>query len=79
MSLCDGAKTRVRVGFAYSEEFKRKVGIHQGFVLLPLLFAIVITENAKRGMVNKLLYADDLVLMSRLKEKILELEGCTGK
>ena len=48
MSLYDGAKTRVRVGSAYSEEFEVKVGVHQGSVLSPLLFAIVvdnITEN----------------------------------
>ena len=50
MSLYDGAKTRVKVGSAYSEEFKVKVGVHQGSVLSPLLFAIVvdvITENAR--------------------------------
>ena len=50
MSLYDGAKTRVRVGSAYSEEFKVKVDVHQGSVLLLLLFAIVvdvITENAR--------------------------------
>ena len=58
MSLYDGAKTRVRVGSAYSEKFEVKVGVHQGSVLSPLLFAIVvdvITENARRGVVNKLL------------------------
>ena len=43
MSLHDGAKTRLRVGSACSEEFKVKVGVHQGSVLLPLLFAIVWT------------------------------------
>ena len=32
---------RVRVGSAYSEEFEVKVGEHQGSVLSPLLFAIV--------------------------------------
>ena len=51
MSLYDGAKTRVRVGSAYAEEFKVKVGVHQGSVLSPLLFAIVvdvITENERR-------------------------------
>ena len=67
MSLYDGAKSRVRVGFAYSQELKVKVGVHQGFVLSALLFAIVveiITENARRDEANKLLYADDLVLVS---------------
>ena len=67
MSFYDSAKTRVRMGSAYSEEFEVKVGVHQGSVLLPLLLAVVvdvITENAKTGVVNELLYADDLVLMS---------------
>ena len=51
MILYDGAKARVRVGSAYSEEFKVKVGVHQGSVLLPLLFAIVvdvITEKVRK-------------------------------
>ena len=75
MSLYDGAKTRVRVGSAYSEEFEVKVGVHQGSVLSPLLFAIVvdvITENARRGVVNELLHADDLVLMSEDMEDLKE-------
>ena len=75
MSLYNGAKTRVRVGSAYSEEFAVKVGVHQGSVLLPLLFAIVvnaITESARRGVVNELLYADDLVLMSETMEDLKE-------
>ena len=42
MSLYNGAKTQVRVGSAYSEEFEVKVGVHQGSVLSPLLFAIVV-------------------------------------
>ena len=85
MSLYDGAKTRVRVESAYSEKFEVKVGVYQRSVLSPLLFAIgvdVITENAKRGVVNESLYADKLVLMSETMEdlrKILELEGCIEK
>ena len=42
MSLYDGTKTRVRVESAYLEEFEVKVGVHQGPMLLPLLFAIVV-------------------------------------
>ena len=73
--LYDGAKTRVKVGSAYSEEFKVNVGVHQGSVLLPLLLAIVvdvITENARRRVVNELLYAGDLVPMSEDMEDLKE-------
>ena len=75
MSLYDGATTRVRVGSAYSEEFEVKVSVRQGSVLLPLLFAIVkevITENARRGLDNELLYADELVIMSETMEDLKE-------
>ena len=55
MSLYDGAKTRVKVVSA-SEEFEVKVGVHQGSLLSPLSFAIVVdvtTENARRSVVNE--------------------------
>ena len=42
MSLCEGAKTRVRVNSELSEEFVVKVGIHQGSVLSPFIFALVV-------------------------------------
>ena len=73
MSLYNGAKTRVRVGSAYPEEFKVKVCAHQESVLSPLLFAVVvdvITENARKGVVNELLHADDLVFMSETMEDL---------
>ena len=63
------------MGSAYSEEFEIKVGLHQGSILSPLLFAVVVdvvTEKARSG-INEILYADDLVLigetMDDLKEK----------
>ena len=65
----------MRARSAYLEEFEVKVGMHQGSVLSPLLFVIVvdiITENARRGVVNELLYANGLVLMSETMEDLKE-------
>ena len=52
MSLYKGARTKVKVGTHLSEEFEVNDGIHQGSVLSPLLFAIVIddvTNEIKEG------------------------------
>ena len=45
---------------------KVKVGVHQGSILSPLLFALVmdeVTKDIREGVVKKMLYADDLVLV----------------
>ena len=50
MSQYEGAKTRVRVDCELSEESKVTVGMHQGSVLSPFLFAVVVdvvTEFAR--------------------------------
>ena len=75
MGLYEGAKTRVRVGAELSEEFDVNVGVHQGSVLSPLVFTIVvdvITESVREGWMNGILYADDLVLMSDSMEDLRE-------
>ena len=49
------------------------VGVHQGSVLSPLLFVMVVDEvmnNARKGMMKQLLYADDLVLMGEIMEEL---------
>ena len=67
MSLYKGAKTRVRVDSKLSEEFEVKVGMHQGSLLSPFLFVMVVdvvTEFGREVALGELLYADDLVLRS---------------
>ena len=55
----------------FLQEFEVKIGVYQGSVLSPPLFAIVVdvtTEKVKRGVINELPYADDLGLMSEIME-----------
>ena len=61
------ARSRVRVGEGYSEEFEVKVGVHQGSVLSPLLFIIVLealSPEFRSGVPWEDLYADDLVIIA---------------
>ena len=70
-----GAKTLVKVGGGHSEEFDVGVGVHQGSVLTPFLFSImldILSEDGGKGALYELLYADDLVLMA---ETMKELEA----
>ena len=55
------------MGSELSKEFLVQVGVHQGSMFLPLLFAIavdVISKNAKEELMNEILYVDGLVLMT---------------
>ena len=62
------ARSRVCVGEGYSEEFEVKVGVHQGSVLSPLLFIIVL-EAFRSGVPWENLYADDLVIIAESLEE----------
>ena len=60
-----------------SEWLDVKMGLHQGSVLSPLLFIIVmevVSREIRGGLPWELLYADDLVLLAEsevdLKEKL---------
>ena len=58
ISLCKGAKTRVRVD---SAKFGVNVGMRQGSVLSPLVFAVVlhvVTELARDCVLIELMYGD---------------------
>ena len=79
MSWYVGSRTKVRVRSGLSEEFWVRISVHQGSVISPLIFAIMVdavTEQARKGLLTEILYADDLVLMSEnLGEKFLTWRG----
>ena len=66
------ARSHVRVGEGYSEESEVKVGVHQGSVLSPLLFIIVLEallREFRSGVPWEDLYADDLVIIAESLEE----------
>ena len=70
-------RSLVRVNGKLGEEFEVKVGVHQGSVLSPILFAIVLeaSRGFSAGLLLELLYADDLVIMAdSLDELCVKLE-----
>ena len=76
----------MRVLGALSEDFTVSVGVHQGSVLSPLLFIIVLEALSRDFRVDlpwELLYADDLVLIADslrgAKEKFRKLEVGNGR
>ena len=69
-------RSQVRVNGQYSEEFGVGVGVHQGSVLSPLLFILVLEALScefRTGVPWKLLYADDLAVIANT------LEECVSK
>ena len=65
-------RSRVHVGEGYSEEFEVKVGVHQGSVLSPLLFILVLealSREFRSGVSWEDLYADDLVIITESLEE----------
>ena len=79
MSMYENAKSAVNINGTTGEAFSVKVGVHQGSVLSPLLFIIVLealSREFRSGLPWELLYADELVLMA---ESIEELESMFEK
>ena len=69
------ARSRVRVGSEYSEEFEVGVRVHQGSVLSPLLFIIVLealSRDFRVGLPWELLFKDDLVIIATSLEECIE-------
>ena len=75
-AMYSNARSRVRVGDSYSEEFEVTVGVHQGSVLSPLLFIIVLealSRDFRVGVPWELFFADDLVIVAT------SLEECVAR
>ncbi|XP_046849817.1 uncharacterized protein LOC124443369 [Xenia sp. Carnegie-2017] len=76
METYEGVEAVVTEEGVRSGVFEVKVGVHQGSVLSPLLFACVmdvLTEEVRRKEgCWCLLYADDIVLVAESKQKVME-------
>ena len=74
-AMYQGAITAVKLNGGESEGFEVKVGVHQGSVLSPLLFILVLEALSRefRGELPwELLYADDLVLLAKSERELME-------
>ena len=77
-AMYSNSKSRVRVNGSYSDQFDVRVGVHQGSVLSPLLFIIVmeaISREFHTGCPWELLYADNLpVIVETVEELVSKIE-----
>ena len=82
MSMYKNARSLVRVNGKIGEEFEVKVGVHQGLVFRPILFAIVLkalSRGFSAGLPWELLYADNVVIMADSLDEQCEAGKMEGR
>jgi hypothetical protein len=72
--MYEGVTTAVKMKDGENDGFEVKVGVHQGLVLSPLLFIIVMEALSGEfhvGLPWELFYADDFCLLAATKEDLM--------
>ncbi|KAK3510913.1 hypothetical protein QTP70_025546 [Hemibagrus guttatus] len=73
--MYERSRTVVRCAVGQTEEFKVKVGLHQGSALSPFLFAMVmdqLSEEVRQESPWTMMFADDIVICSESREQVEE-------
>ena len=71
--MYEGSRTAVRSTVGMTEEFRVRVGLHQGSALSPFLLTIVmdrLTDDIRQPSPWSMMFADDIVLCSESKEQV---------
>ena len=71
--MYEGSETVVRCAVGIIESFKVKVKLHQGSVLSPFLFAVIMdrmTDEVGRETSWTMLFADDIVIRKETREEV---------
>ena len=72
-NMYEGNETVVRCAVGTTESFKVKVGLHQGSVFSPFLFAVImdrLTNEVKREPPWMMLFADDIVICEETRKEV---------
>ena len=71
--MYEGSETVVRCAVGTTENFKVKVGLHQGSALSSFLFAVImdrLTDKVRRKSPWTMMFADDIVIYKETREEV---------